>query len=315
MTPTRPAQVRARPVQPRLRRCPALFVALALVAVAAPTAPAAPAQREAPAAAARFAIEEHYRAPGPWTVTSTDVAAPDRELTYRIVRPRDLGAGGFRHPILLWGNGTNSTPKRYTGVLNQLASWGFVVIASTDGAQANGRSMLAGLRYLLGAVLDPTSACFGVLDLDNIGALGHSQGAGGAINATNHSGGLVDTVVPINLPDYRYVGAGGEFSASDLAATALFLGGSADGLIAPPSTLRRYYDQVPRAAIGVLRHADHLTIQRTGGGYLGYLTAWMMWQLQHDPYAAGAFVGPDPEGARNTRWQGHRAKGLPHPGP
>lgn len=309
MTFTRQVGARTRR---RLARVPAVLMTLALLAIAAPAAPATPADG---AAGVRFAIEDHYRALGRWAVTTTEVAAPGGASTYRIVHPRDLGAGGFRHPILTWGNGSNSTPQQYTGVLTQLASWGFVVIGSMDTAQASGASMLAGLGYLLGAMIDPTSEFFGVLDLDDIGALGHSQGAGGAINVANHSGGLVDTVVPINLPDYRYVGRGGEFSVTDLAASTLFLGGATDALIAPPAALRRYYDQASRAAVGVLRNADHLTIQRAGGGYLGYLTAWLMWQLQHDLYAAGAFVGPDPELARNPHWQGGMVKGLEAPIP
>ena len=80
--------------------------------------------------------------------------------------------------------------------------------------------------------------------------------------------------------------------------------------------MRSYYQRVPRAAIGILRGADHLAIQRSGGGYLGYLTAWMMWHLQHDPYAGSAFLAADgkkPEFRKNTRWQNQQAKGLAVP--
>lgn len=245
-------------------------------------------------------------------VASTDVTVPGG-LTYRISHPRDLGRNGFAHPILVWGNGSNATPANYVGVFRQLASWGFVVIGSSDSQQADGRTMLGALRYLLRATLDPGSRFFGTLDPTEVGALGHSQGAGGAVNAANHSGGLIDTVVPINLPDRRYVGRAGSFSEADLPIPALFLGGGTDGLISTPGGLRGYYQHVPRAALGILRGADHLAIQRTGGGYLGYLTAWLMWQLQDDPYAGSAFVGPrskETEFRKNSRWQGQQLKGL-----
>ena len=91
----------------------------------------------------------------------------------------------------------------------------------------------------------------------------------------------------------------------------LFLGGSNDWLIAPPWALLEYYIEVPgAAAMLVLNDADHLTIQGSGGRYLGYLTAWMMYQLQGDQYARGAFAGAPPEANANTNWSWQAEKNL-----
>ncbi|GAA0626099.1 lipase [Sporichthya brevicatena] len=276
---------------------------------AAPTAPAAPATSEVEP---QHPVEDRYRGAGPWAVATRTVDIPDG-LTFTVASPRALGRDGTRHPILIWGNGTNARPDQYAGVFRHLASWGFVVIGSSDTQQADGRSMLAALRHLLGANLDAASPFFGVLDPTRVGALGHSQGAGGAINAANGSGGLVDTVVPINLPDARYVEQRGRFSVTELTTPTFFLGGGTDGLISTPGGLRGYYQRVPHGALGVLRGADHLAIQRNKSGYLGYLTAWLRWHLLDDAYAASAFVGVDPkqtEFRRNPRWQNQQAKGL-----
>ena len=35
----------------------------------------------------------------------------------------------------------------------------------------------------------------------------------------------------------------------------------------------------------------------------GYMTAWMLWELQGDEEAAGAFVGEDAEILHNEKWQ------------
>lgn len=35
----------------------------------------------------------------------------------------------------------------------------------------------------------------------------------------------------------------------------------------------------------------------------GYVTAWFMWQLQEDMYAASAFTGDEPEIMRNSLYQ------------
>ncbi|WP_019876993.1 alpha/beta hydrolase [Sporichthya polymorpha] len=292
----------------------ALAVAGPVIAtgVAVPAPSSSPSSPPSVEVEPRSPVEDRYRATGPWAVTTSEVAIPDG-LSFSIAHPRALGRDGTRHPILVWGNGTNATPDQYGGVFRHLASWGFVVIGSSDTQQADGRTMLAALRHLLGANLDGTSPFFGVLDPTRVGTLGHSQGAGGAINAANGSGGLVDTVVPINLPDARYVERRGRFSVSDLTTPTFFLGGGTDGLISTPGGLRGYYQRVPHGALGVLRGADHLAIQRNRSGYLGYLTAWLRWHLLDDAYAASAFLGVDPkqtEFRRNSRWQNQQAKGL-----
>lgn len=39
----------------------------------------------------------------------------------------------------------------------------------------------------------------------------------------------------------------------------------------------------------------------------GYVTAWFMWQLQGDEYAAGAFTGEKPEMMNNNLYQNQKA--------
>ena len=42
----------------------------------------------------------------------------------------------------------------------------------------------------------------------------------------------------------------------------------------------------------MLTGAGHNTIQGTGGGFLGYITAWLMYQLEGGATARQVFVGP-----------------------
>ena len=197
-----------------------------------------------------FPIEAHYSSAGSWAITTGSYIDASGN-TYDLFYPTQLGANGFKHPILTWGNGSFGTPSLYTGVLNQLVTWGFVIIASTSGW------------------------------------------------------------TPINLPAPIWVNQSDAFNLAQLTVPVLFLGGSNDWLIAPPWALLEYYIEVPgAAAMLVLNDADHLTIQGSGGRYLGYLTAWMMYQLQGDQYARDAFVGAPPEANANTNWSWQAEKKL-----
>jgi len=263
-----------------------------------------------PALASAYPIESHYSQPGPSRV-STSSASDSTGATYDLYYPADL-ASLPQLPLLTWGDGTNAPPTSYPGVLDQLASWRFVVVASTCLNCGTGAEMLAGVNYMLGKNGDPTSPFYGRIDTAEIGALGHSQGAGGAVNATNNSGGLIKTDDPICLPAQKWVAPSTQFDVSALRVPTMFLGGSADPVIAPPSALQGYYAQVPGpAALLILKGAGHLTIENTGGGYLGYLTAWFRYILDADSYARGAFVGSPPEANVNRSWVDVAEKNLP----
>jgi pimeloyl-ACP methyl ester carboxylesterase len=263
----------------------------------------------APAGAATPTIEQGYAAAGPWAVDTLTV-----DSRYVVVHPADLGAGGARHPIVTWGNGSNAGPDRYTGVMRHLASWGFVVIASTSTTTASGTEMLQAARHLVAENDDPASRFAGTLDPTRVAAAGHSQGAGGAARATLASHGLIRTVVPINPPDPFWIPDADEVDVSLVTVPVLLLGGVLDTLISPPRTLTGYYNRIPGAAVRAsLRAADHNTIQDTGGGYLGYLTAWLRYQLSDDAGAGAAFRGAQPELLRNPAWHNQAAKHLDRP--
>jgi pimeloyl-ACP methyl ester carboxylesterase len=263
-----------------------------------------------PAAAATYPIESTYAVNGSWAVSTgsiTDAAG----TTYSLYYPTNLGAGGFRHPIVSWGNGTNAVPSQYSGLLTRLASWGFVVVASNSTATGYGTEITAAANAMVAADANPASAFYQKLNVGKIAAVGHSQGAGGSTRAVIANPGLFTTLVPIALPARIWVSAGQEYDTAQVTRPVFFVGGSSDWLIASPSTLTGYYNAVPGgAAIGVLKGAGHNTIQGTGGGFPAYITAWLMYQLQGDAYAKGVFVGSTRELTANTNWQNQATKNL-----
>lgn len=275
-----------------------------LQAAAAGLVQAAILGRTAPARAAG-AIESSFATPGPYAVATGTSGG------HSLFHPADLGAGGQRHPIVTWGNGSFATPGDYPGLLNHLASWGFAVVASTDTTTGTGAEILAAAQHLVSLDTQAGSAFHGKLDVTKVAAVGHSQGAGGSVNAATLSGGLITTVVPIALPAPLWVGAGDAFSVGALTCPVLFLSGANDWLISPASALQDYYDEVPGGAgKALLKGAGHNDVQDGGGGFLGYVTAWLTYQLRGDAQARAAFAGATPELLTNAAWQNQAVKNL-----
>lgn len=273
-------------------------------------------------------VDDMYSQRGPWEVSKQagfgccDSSGHKFDVWY----PTGVGANGDRHPIITWGNGTFAHPFQYDYLLSHLASWGFVVIAPDNTNTGSGQEMLQAVDFLKGQDNDPSSVFYQSLDTDNVGAMGHSQGAVGTLNAAIMAGGAIKTAVPIELP--------GQFMCTlnmpkpDPAmnvctnpqalttGSVLYINGTASPIA--PSTqplpweqigvqsMQGYFDATPNSvqkAKATLIGPNHNDIQGQPGcppndlgcvngvqGFLGVLTAWNMDTLQGDEYAHGAFV-------------------------
>jgi hypothetical protein len=263
-----------------------------------------------PPAEAASAVETTYRATGSWAVSTGTASAFGG--TYKLYYPTNLGAGGFRHPILTWGNGTNATPSKYDGILTHLASWGFAVIASNSGQTGLGTQILDGAHYLVNEEGNPSSVFYHKLDIANVGALGHSQGAGGALNATITSGGLITSTITVALPDpFWWTTPVPNMANFPSAGQILFIRGTSD-FLATESAALNWYNPVPGgAAKAAQKSAGHNEIQNANTRLKGYVTAWMLYTLRGDTSARAAFVGSPPEINTNTAWQNTAEKNLP----
>jgi hypothetical protein len=228
-------------------------------------------------------------------------------------------------PIVTWGNGTFARPEDYTYFLRHLASWGFVVIAtqgSDNFADGKGKPLLDAARLLVRANDDPSllkGVFYKKLDVDQIAAVGHSQGAEAAIGATMLSEGKIKTAIPIELPNKYYCLDNCVDTAQFNKGSIFFVTGT-DDLIAPPlnqcpcdngpTSVSAYYDNIPTGVskvMGALFPYGHNDIQGQPDcnwivyclhgvyGYLGYPTAWLMFQMQGDKNAGIAFVTPNGE--------------------
>jgi hypothetical protein len=210
---------------------------------------------------------------GPFSVTTQS----DSVSTFYF--PSQLGSNGCsRHPVILWGNGTFTTPPVYDGLLRHLASHGFIVAAANTSNAGSGQEMLQGLATLTTWNGQAGNRFYQKVDLDKVGATGHSQGGAGSIRAGADP--RVDTVFPMAGPG----------SLSAVHVPVLHLVGANDTLKSSALSSFNSATGIP-AAYAELAGADHLTFLGNAGGFRGTATAWARWQLMGDATARSQFVG------------------------
>lgn len=137
------------------------------------------------------AVSGDYSANGPMPTTTVSNTGSDG--MYTVVRPTTLGANGFMHPIVTWGNGITTNPTFYPQLLGAIASHGFVVIASNSSTVST-QMMTDGLDWMI----KQNSAAGdyqGKLNTTCLAAVGYSLGGGGAVGAGAHA----DVVVTVSL--------------------------------------------------------------------------------------------------------------------
>ncbi|MGB3301210.1 hypothetical protein [Gordonia sp. (in: high G+C Gram-positive bacteria)] len=268
-------------------------------------------------------IQAKYGKAGPWEVSTRegagccDAAGQKFDVWY----PKDLAGNGTPRPVITWGDGANAVPQQYDYLLTHLASWGFVVVAAHNRNTGSGQELLDGARFARTQNAKPSSIFYKRLDTDNVGAMGHSLGAVGAINAAAKSNGLIKSAIPIEPPGQIGCGpkqAGALCSEPDKITdvSMLYINGTKSSM--PPAnqakpvreigiaSLRAYFDMTPHSvnkamatAVG-LKHndiqgqpsctPDNFECVVGVKPYLGLLTAWNMGVLAGNARALSAFT-------------------------
>lgn len=314
----------------------ALVVAAVAVMIAGTTlAGIADAQPGPTQEAVPGSIQAEYAKPGPWKVAKTegtgccDAVGQKFDVWY----PKEIASSQAPLPIITWGDGANAVPQQYDYLLTHLASWGFVVVATHNRNTGSGVEILDAARYMR-AQNDKTSSIFyRHLATDKIGAMGHSLGAVGVINAAAKSTGVLKSVIPIEPPGQigcgpRQIGVlcSEPYKLAD--TSILYINGTKSS--SPPATqsksvrevgiasLRAYFDMTPNSvnkamasAVGLM----HNDIQGQPGctpdnslcvvgvkPYLGLLTAWNLGVLADNAHARSAFTAGTGEFYSYKNW-------------
>jgi len=97
---------------------------------------------------------------------------------YCIYYPKELVITKQQCKTIIWANGTLAIPFIYHGLLKHFASWGFIVVASWSPFTFFDQIFLNGGMKMCRKLNEQDEKFKGLIDLQNLGASGHSQGGG-----------------------------------------------------------------------------------------------------------------------------------------
>lgn len=204
-----------------------------------------------------------------------------------------------RHPVIVWGNGRNTSPAAYRDLLEHWASHGFVVVAAMTPNAESGREMSRCLEYVLNQNAVRRSPFQGRLRMTRIGVAGHSLGGAGALVLGRDP--RITTVVALQ----PFIAGAGSTpnAATGQRGPLLLLSGTEDTTASPAEHQRPVFEQLEVPVTWLtLDGASHLAPMYDGGSYRGVMTAWFRMQLMDDEQAARMFNVPDCVLCQDERW-------------
>lgn len=257
-------------------------------------------------------LEKKYIQNGKYEISVKKVKADKPIKKYTIYYPTEMETKNKKYPMVLLVNGTGGKASKYEPLLEQLATWGFIVVGTQDKGTGTGETTIKSLNYMLSESENKDSIFYNKIDVDNIGITGHSQGGAATMNAitkyeeskyfkaavtlspvsektaaqaTNY---LYDSS-KVNCPIFILAGTNGKFEIE---------------IVIPFEEFTKMYDKITSPKVQARRtnmtHDDMLYKAE------GYVTAWFMWQLQGDAEASKVFIGDNPELLNNNMYQDQR---------
>ncbi|HVZ37343.1 MAG TPA: hypothetical protein VG963_33205, partial [Polyangiaceae bacterium] len=197
---------------------------------------------------------------------------------------------GEKYPVITWANGTCGEISGYSALLSNLASYGFIVIASNStwtGTAPTDHVQTRALDYAKSINENPQSIFYQRLDMDNIGAMGHSQGALATANASSDP--RIKALIFWN-------------TGNSNNKPYLNVSGERDVMMNSPQSMADGVNAATQPGAWVYFHK----VLQTGGSSTGHLVlmeqpdrvadmnlAWWRWQLKGDQEAKKMFVGTD----------------------
>jgi hypothetical protein len=227
---------------------------------------------------------------------------------FNVYYPKDMSQG-YCHPVITWGNGTGDQPEPvepnckagscgyYKTIITQMASHGFVVVASLSSQTLQGDPLpqIAGVNWMIKENADPASKFYHKLDISKIGATGHSQG--GAATSVTATDPRIVASVPI-------CGA----RTGTMHGPALLICGGADTTV-PCKNVQPAFDGITGVPVMMSEMAG-----MTHGSWIGSIqdpvmvgtVGWMRVHLMNDTANRGMFYGASCKVCSDAKWKVQR---------
>lgn len=233
------------------------------------------------------------------------VALSDKSLpNFTVYRPADMDSAvtvSGPLPLIVFANGgCNDTSLPFERLLNDVASYGYMVVALgemqdsiTDRPlrKSPNEDMVRAIDWAFAADADPSSEYYGKIDTEYVGLAG--QSCGGAQVLANCKDPRVKTCVMFNsgMGDMEMAGASKD-NLGDLHCPILYIVGG-EGDVAYLNALADYdrIENVPVAFANQLRAGHGGTFhEKFGGSFSRMMRAWLGWQFKDRRGDLGVFL-------------------------
>ena len=199
-----------------------------------------------------------------------------------------------KHGVVVWGPGGGTEPGAYGGMINRLASHGFVVIALRE-SPGNATQAIPALNWLEKKNNDPNDPLYQKLDMTKVGCSGHSMGGLESEQALIKD----DRVITAMLNNSGDLGHTAMSQVSTSKTIGIVYG---EGGMERPNAEADYNNQgvkVPACLIKMTGGQGNECQQGECGwghgsgpwGGMAATVAWMRWHLGGEDFRKADFVG------------------------
>ena len=224
------------------------------------------------------------------------------DRVYIVYYPGELLSHDSKFPVISWANGTGCPPSLYDGLLRELASAGFIVVASDETMSADGTAQIAAIDFVISEGKNKSSALYKKVNTDKIAVFGHSQGGRSSVNA-----GAMDDGITCVL---SLAGSSYTEEAAKLSKPVLFMAGTKDKIVDADRWLVTAYNSVTGPAVyASLNGAIHTTCCTDPTAYSRYIISWFNAWLYNDNNYKDMFKDGG-ELSQDSAWTGFMCKGF-----
>ncbi|MDO4816295.1 MAG: hypothetical protein Q4A83_06825 [Bacillota bacterium] len=217
-----------------------------------------------------------------------------------VVYPKALETSDAAYPVIVWANGTGCITSLYYQLFEMWANCGYVVVADTNVMTADGSSLIKSIDYIVAKNGDANSLFYGKIDVDAIGAAGHSQGGRAVVNACAQDS-RIKCILSIAGSSYQS-------EAKKVTCPAFYMAGSADLIVYAPLWVKPAYNVSKGPAVyACLKMAPHTTCMIVPDKIGAYGAQWFDLFLKGETDNLAIFV-PGGQLSQDSNWKDFACK-------